>query len=90
MTDQKSSDKDSIKHDEIAQLAEQMMKWRDTYDQFVWLLAELELKLQLGRQPSEDEIRPFAESIAKNHPSIQELHWFLAENTLKFQKKIKK
>ena len=74
-------------YDEIREMAELISRWRDTYDELVWLMAEAELKMQSGSQPSHDEIAKLAEQIALRRPTPQELHWFLAERYLYLVKK---
>jgi hypothetical protein len=82
-----NSNKENVSEADIKSLAENISKWRDNYDQFVWLLAEAELKVQLEKQPTPAQIKALAEEIAKTRPSVQDLHWFLAEKTLELNKK---
>ena len=72
---------------EVKSKAEEISKWKNEYDKLVWLLAEADLKLELGSQPPEDRIKSRAETIAKQHPTMQELHWFLAEKILALSEK---
>jgi hypothetical protein len=76
----------AIKEEEVRKLAEIISKWKDSYDQFVWLLAEAELRIQLQSQPSPEQIKPLAEYIYHQHHSLQDLHWFLAEKYLQLLK----
>ena len=56
-------------------------------EDLIWLLAETELKLQTGSQPSIEQVRSLAEMIAQNKTTLDQLHWFLAEKQLLFERK---
>lgn len=80
----------SITHEDISKRAFLLSKEEKSYDQWVWLLAEAELRLQLGKDPPVTSIRSIAEEIGKQKISLQDLHWYIAEKQLLFEHKQKK
>ncbi len=78
---------DEIDDQQIKRLAFDVSKLHKTYNQLVWRLAEAELLLQSGVEPSHDKIRQIAESISESNPNEEDLHWFLAEKILLVKKK---
>jgi hypothetical protein len=77
-------------HETIKYRAYLLSKENKSRDQLNWLLAESELRLQLGTQYSSDMIKSLASSIAKQNISLQMLHWLIAEKQTLYDQKNKK
>lgn len=68
--------------EKIVELAAQIAKDSKSYNDWVWLAAEAELKARSKKQPSEKEIRSSAEHLFSKHLSIPDLQWKIAEHRL--------
>ena len=76
-----------IARSEIEEYAFALSKLRKTYEQFIWMLAEVELCLQRNGSAPNELIGGLAKEIQEQSPEIEDVHWLIAEKRLLCSKK---